>query len=81
MELLAKTSARPIPVETVSRKAAGAFVSDVLIASGRKQATINRIISSLSALWRWLVKRGIVDVNPWIGQGTFSDRRHRNHRP
>ena len=54
---------------TVTRKMAGAFVSEVLVASGRKQATINRIISSLSALWRWLVKRGVVEANPWVGPG------------
>jgi integrase len=44
------------------------------MASGDTQKTINRKISSLSSMWRWLAKRGFVEANPWTGQGTFSNR-------
>ena len=71
----------PISVGTITRRRVGTFVSDVLIASGRKQATINRIISSLSTLWRWLIKRGFVEANPWVGQGSFDKRPSRGQRP
>ena len=74
IDLFARSSPEPIPVGEVTRKMVGTFVSEVLVASGRKQATVNRIISSLSALWRWLVKRGFVEANPWVGQGSFSKR-------
>ena len=81
VELFARSSHGPIPVGAVTRKMVGTFVSEVLVASGRQQATVNRIISSLSALWRWLVKRGFVEANPWVGQGTFSKRPIRGQRP
>ena len=81
VELFARSNHGPIPVAAVTRKMVGIFVSEVLVASGRKQATVNRIISSLSALWRWLVKRGFADANPWIGQGTFDKRPARGQRP
>ena len=81
VELFARSSQGPIPVAAVTRKMVGIFVSEVLVASGRKQATVNRIISSLSALWRWLVKRGFADANPWVGQGTFDKRPARGQRP
>ena len=81
IDLFARSRPEPIPVGVVTRKMVGAFVSEVLVASGRKQATVNRIISSLSALWRWLVKRGFVEANPWVGQGSFSKRPTRGQRP
>ncbi len=55
-------------VGAIDRRKAGEYVSDCLIPSGRKPKTINRIISSLSSYWRWLVRRGICEVNPWREQ-------------
>lgn len=54
-------------VGEIGRKTAGAFVTDTL-AKGRKPATVNRIISTYSALWRWLERRGHVEGNPWLNQ-------------
>ncbi|SOR32031.1 Putative phage integrase (fragment) [Methylorubrum extorquens] len=58
-------------VERISRRIAGEFVSGVLMQAGASQKTVNRKISSLSSLWRWLRKRGFVEENPWEGQGSF----------
>jgi integrase len=66
------------PIEIVDRKMAGAFVSTKLLTSGRKQNTVNRIIASISSMWKWLVKRGFVETNPWQGQGTFTERAKRS---
>jgi integrase len=63
-----------VTVGSIDRRTAGEFVNTVLMAAGSTQKTVNRKISSLSSMWRWLVKRGFVDANPWTGQGTFSNR-------
>jgi integrase len=54
-------------VAEMNRRTAGAFVTDVL-AQGRRPATVNRILNVYSALWRWLVRRGHVESNPWRDQ-------------
>jgi integrase len=54
-------------VAEVNRRTAGAFVNDVL-AKGRKTVTVNRILTTYSALWRWLERRGHVEGNPWRDQ-------------
>ncbi|WP_119303897.1 DUF6538 domain-containing protein [Dongia deserti] len=55
-------------VADVTRKKAGTFVEWMDQSSGRKRATVNRYISSLSSFWRWMIKRGITESNPWSGQ-------------
>ena len=69
----ARTQSANCDVRKVDRRKAGAFVSDVLLQSGVSQKTVNRKISSLSSMWRWLQKRGFVSENPWQGQGSFSN--------
>jgi hypothetical protein len=61
-------------IEAVDRRTAGEFDSAKLLAPGRAQKTVKRIIVSLSSMWRGLVKRGFVEANPWQGQGTFTAR-------
>lgn len=63
-------------VEKVTRRMAGSFVSEVLIKGPGKRegehaspATINKKISALSSLWRFLKRRGYVKDNPWSDQG------------
>lgn len=68
----AQTQPPSCTVQRVDRRAAGEFVSDVLMQSKASQATINRKIASLSSMWRWLLKRGYVGQNPWHGQGSFT---------
>jgi len=67
-------------VEHVTRRKAGEFVSDRLMKSGLARKTIRRYVSSLSSLWRWMVKRGIVEENPWREQAPPKDKT-RTKRP
>ncbi|MBR1169160.1 site-specific integrase [Bradyrhizobium liaoningense] len=57
-----------VTIEEVSRKKAGAYVTDLLASSGLAHATARRHVSSLSSLWLWLVGRGVAQENPWRGQ-------------
>lgn len=68
-------------IAQVNRTVAGSFVSEVLLKSGRSQRTANRIISSLSACWKWLIKRGMAEVNPWLGQGNYRKSKKGDKRP
>lgn len=63
-------------VEDVARIDAGRFTTDVLKAGGQASPkTINKKLSSLSAMWKWLRKRGLVNKeNPWEGQGDYTRR-------
>ncbi len=54
-------------LEAVDRRKAGSYVSK-LVDEGLAPKSVNSQISHLSAYWRWLEKRGIVAVNPWMGQ-------------
>jgi integrase len=53
----------------VDRRLAGWFVTNVLRNSGKAPRTCNRILSSLTACWKWMQRRGLTDENPWRGQG------------
>ena len=37
--------------------------------SGLSRKTVQRYVSSLSALWIWLVAKGLAPDNPWRGHG------------
>lgn len=62
--------------EDIDRRKAGRFVSEVLRGKGLSQQTINRKLSSLSSLWKWMAQRGLVEEgrNPWKGQGDYSGK-------
>ena len=56
--------------QEVTRKAASAFVRDVL-AVGRARTTVNKMMSSYNGFWRWLVDRGELPEDarsPWERQ-------------
>lgn len=55
-------------VEAVTKRVAGRYVSEAMVAGKVDRKTANRKISAASAYWRWLVKRGHVEANPWTGQ-------------
>lgn len=57
-----------VSLEGVSKKVAGRYVSEEMIGKGRHPRTANKDISCLSSYWRWLIKRGHVEANPWQGQ-------------
>lgn len=72
-------------IEGVTKKLAGRYVSEALIAAGMNRGTANRKISAPSAYWRWLVKRDHAQANPWEGQsvakGASSHHEERPKRP
>lgn len=51
----------------LDRRKAGRFVTEVLL-KGRAPATVNRLLTSLSSFWGWMIKRGWTEANPWVGQ-------------
>jgi integrase len=83
LDLLLKRGSRDDMAGEISRREAGDFIEEVL-KPGRRRKTVNRLISSLSAFWKWMIKRGFADANPWQGQGDFRQRRRNqenNKRP
>jgi integrase len=58
----------PSSIEATDRKKAGRYIGEAMVAIGRHTKTANKDISALSSYWRWLMKRGIVEANPWAGQ-------------
>lgn len=57
-----------VVVRNVSKREAGQFVSEHLLAAKGAAKTTNRKISSLSSLWRWALRRGLAEENPWLDQ-------------
>lgn len=52
-------------VETFNRRSAGYFASH-LSDSGVHFLTTNKVLSNLSAYWKWMLRKGLVDgENPW----------------
>lgn len=66
-----------LSIEGIDRKLAGRFVSGGLVARRLAVATANKAISSLSTYWRWLMKRGLVEANPWERQSLARPQAHR----
>lgn len=61
----------PAAVEGVTRRVAGRYVSECLLASGRDAVTLGKSVRSLGAYWQWLLRRGHIAEdtrNPWAGQ-------------
>jgi hypothetical protein len=50
---------------TITRRQAGAFVTNVLAKAGKSQKTVQSEIIQLSALWSWMEGRGVVEQNIW----------------
>jgi hypothetical protein len=57
---------RLVLVSDVTKRIAGGYTSEDFDTLTAK--TINRHISTLSTWWRWMDKKGFVEVNPWQGQ-------------
>lgn len=73
----------PKIIEGIDKRDAGAFVGSLVRSRGMATRTANKYLSTLSAYWRWLEKRGHVDRNVWEGQSLRNERRKRveRHRP
>ena len=72
-----------VTVHEVTRRKAGEYVGWLLTSeSGISGKTANRYRSTLSSQWKWLIGRGHVETNPWLGhdlakrstRGTTIDR-------
>lgn len=55
-------------IETFTKRVVGRYVTEALVGVGVHRKTANRKISAASAYWRWLVKRAVVEANPWEHQ-------------
>lgn len=65
-ELLAHHST----IEDIDRRAASAFLDDIL-RPGKAKATVNKKISAYSVYWAWLIDKGYLSEdhrNPWLRQ-------------
>ncbi len=51
-------------IEAIDPRTAGRFVSEALF-PGKARKTVNKYVSSLSAYWRWMIKKGYLEANPW----------------
>lgn len=58
----------PMGIEGVTKKIAGRYIGQEMIGKGRHPKTANKDISCLSSYWKWLIKRGHAEANPWQGQ-------------
>lgn len=58
----------PMGIEGVTKKIAGRYIGQEMIGKGRHPKTANKDISCLSSYWKWLIKRGHAEINPWQGQ-------------
>jgi integrase len=55
-------------IEETTRRKAGAYVTHLRSpASNLETSTARRHVSGLSALWQWLIERGMAESNPWRG--------------
>jgi hypothetical protein len=52
-------------IEEVTRKVAGRYVSEALVARKVHWKTANKDITALSGYWKWLMRRGHVEYNVW----------------
>lgn len=57
----------PVALEAVTRKTAGAFITESL-SVGRSASKAAAYLGFLRQYWRWLVEKGHAAENPWIGQ-------------
>src|SRR6185437_14930626 len=52
-------------VSTITRKLAGSYVSTHLAKQGRAPKTLRSELAQLSALWKYMVGRGVAETNVW----------------
>ena len=57
-------------VSTVTKRLAGKYVGDKLLKKGHAPKTVKDTLSNLSAFWRWLEGRGLVEFNVWQGMSS-----------
>lgn len=64
-------------LHTITGRVADRF-ADALSDRGVATATVNSLVSALSAYWEWMRRRQVVETNPWHGQQRRIVSRDRN---
>lgn len=52
-------------VGSITRKQAGSYVSTYMVKQGKAPKTLKSELAQLSALWKWMLARGVVESNVW----------------
>jgi hypothetical protein len=73
LKLLHQYDANLLLVSQVNRRFAARFIAEA-VRPGKAPRTVNRIISGLSAFWRWMRSQGLAESNPWEGHGKKKDK-------
>lgn len=63
-----KASKLSATAEGVTRKAAGRYITEAFVETGKNTRTANKDVSCLSQLWRWLESKGYAGENVWRSQ-------------
>ena len=76
-----KAKHEPAFLEDVDRKLAGRFI-DTALTNGRGHKKASAYLGFIREYWKWLVKRGHADDNPWLNQQVAAEgRRARDAEP
>ncbi len=54
-------------VEGVTKRVAGAYVTQELVGKQVKHTTANRSVAAFASYWSWLGRRAGIEINPWHG--------------
>lgn len=57
----------PCEVASVTKRSAGRYLTEKLLAKGHAPKTVKDTLSNLSAFWTWMEGRGLVEFNIWKG--------------
>lgn len=82
-ELLAwvRATDRRETVEQFNRRIAGDYVSRLLSLGLDRKKTVGKRLWSLSALWRYLIRKGYTETNVWLGHNVGNGRSSRDKHP
>lgn len=71
----------PEAIEKVTRRIAGAYVSEEFVGAGVHPRTANKAISAIASLWKWAARKGIVETNIWFGQSLAKPKTTKAEEP
>lgn len=75
----------PPTIEGVTKRIASDYRMAAFVRPGVNPKTANKDISALSSLWKFAMRRDLVEINPWQGQSPaegkgYGQRGQREHR-
>jgi integrase len=71
----------PEAIEKVTRRVAGAYISEAFVKARVHPRTANKDISCVASMWRWAERKGIVEENVWSGQSLPKPKTTRADEP